>query len=234
MKLKGFAELDEFLDRLADNISLAKKTNKITDEHLRTTRYNRGKVAHKTICDIISSTGAELNYDRDENKGFYFKEGGYFLPDVLLWKGEDLRFLIEYESTNSSDSRVIDTDLQHYINSMTIDLGQTFPEYWLLIYTLPDSVVVDWPTWDYGKKDMMYTSMTGNPHRFYKEAFKNPKYFGDPKRSKSDRHITEYPGVSEYTESTNWKSRKLFFINLTISGLEIDFPERFSGKYYFK
>jgi len=27
---------------------------------------------------------------------------------------DDLRFLIEYESTNSSDSRIVDTDLAHY------------------------------------------------------------------------------------------------------------------------
>lgn len=65
-----------------------------------------------------------------------------------------------------------------------------------------------------------------NPHEFYKRVLLNPDESGLSE-------ITSYPGISFLTRKETWYKKPLFLINLTVEGLEIDFPERFNKKYYF-
>ncbi len=69
--------------------------------------------------------------------------------------------------------------------------------------------------------------MINNPHKFYKKVFVNPQDSGIPK-------LMNHPGIYKYTENEDWNRRKIFLINLTVNGLEIDFPERFNKRYYLE
>jgi hypothetical protein len=204
--------------------------NVINKEYFNTTRYLKGNVAHKSIFDIICNTAYELGYLPWKDRRFYFKDGSFIKPDFRLWKGEDLFFLIEYQSTNSSDSRVIE-DVDRYGSSVAGDTSEILPKYWLIIYTLPDQPVSDWPIHDYRKRSDAYKEMIRNPHKFYKEAFKDPSYLSGPRCQKRNPNIPDYPSISEYTEDRKCNNRRIFLINLTVKGLEIDFPERFNTKY---
>jgi len=111
------------------------------------------------------------------------------------------------------------------------EIGKNFPEYWLVIYTLPNRRVDAWNSHDYNKSDPLYQLMRSNPHQFYRRALKDPRSFYNPKRSPN---IADYPGILEYTEKKDWIARKIFLINLSVDGLEIDFPEAFSHRFGFE
>ena len=234
MTVDDFVELDQFLNAFAKSISSAKKKNIINDDFFMTTTCNRGYVAHSRIHALIVKTGFDLDYVVEVEAGFKPVQGNQFKADVQLWKSDELMFLIEYESTNSSDSRVIWGDLQKYVKSMSNDLGRSFPKYWLIIYTLPDQAVDDWSRWDFNESDYAFELLRENPHQFYKRGFEDPAYLCSLESPKGCPHIAEYPGISEFTQGKNWNSRKIFLINLTVKGLEIDFPKRFSKEYCFE
>ena len=221
-----FPELNEFLKTFARNVSWAREEGRIQDDFLTTTEWNSESVAHSRIHALIAKSGFDLDYVVEVEAGFKPKQGRQFKPDVQLWKSNDIRFLIEYESTNSADTRVLRKDLKHYVDSLANDMGKLFPEYWLIIYTFPDSAVNSskWHSWDYLKQDTKYKKMTDKPHQFYREVFKNPRHSGIP-------DVMNHLGICEYSENRKWNERKIFLINLTVNGLEIDFPERFNTKY---
>jgi hypothetical protein len=226
----NFPELDRFMKAFAKNMSLARQKGIILDDFLTTVKYNRESVSHSRIWALIVKTGSDLDYVIEIAAGFAPTEGRQFYPDVQMWNSDQLEFLIEYESTNSSDSRVIYSDLQHYDKSKQ-DSSKTFPRYWLVLYTLPNKSVKDWSRWDYNKSDYAFDLMVQSPHKFYKRGFKDPAYLSEYGEPKQCPNIAEYPGITNYTESEDWNTHRIFFINLTDNGLEIDFPERFTKEY---
>lgn len=230
----NFPELDDFLKAFAMNISRAKQKGIIQDDFLTTTRCNYEYLTHSRIHALIAKAGFDLDYVVEIEAGFKIKQGGQPKTDVQLWKSDELMFLIEYESTNSSDSGIIWRDIQRYDMSRQNDLDKNYPKYWVVIYTLPNHSVRDWTSHDYNKRDYAFERMTRNPHKFYKSGFNDPSYLSKLEAPKCCPKIAEYPSISEYTESENWESRKIFLINLTVNGLEIDFPERFNKNYNFE
>jgi hypothetical protein len=229
----NFVELDEFLKAFAENISRALKQGHVQKGFLTTVAWNRQSIAHSRIHALIAKTGFDLGYVAEIEAGFTPAEGRQFKPDVQLWRSNDLAFLIEYESTNSSSSVVISKDLEHYRLSSRNELGKNFPEYWLIMYTFPDQAVQSWQSWDYDNRDSSFARMARNPHNFYKKGLRDPSFLSDLQPPKRCPEVAQYPGISKYTESRDWDNRKVFLINLTPNGLEIDFPERFSRKYDF-
>lgn len=227
-----FVELDKFLRGFASNISWARQKESIQNDFLRTTRYNYENLTHARIQALIAKTGFDLDYTVEVEVGFkLFKlpNANSFKSDVQLWKSNNLRFLIEYESTNSADGRILWKDMQHYEDSLANDIDENFPEYWLIMYTFPDSAVnsSDWGAGDYPKRHWKYPMMINNPHKFYKKVFINPHDSGIPE-------LMNHPGIYKYTEHEDWNRRKIFLINLAVNGLEIDFPERFNKRYCFE
>ncbi len=223
-----FVELDEFLRGFASNISWARQKGIIQDDFLMTTKRNYEYLTHARIHALIAKTGFDLDYVVEIEAGFRPRNANSFKSDVQLWKSNNLRFLIEYESTNSADGRILTKDLAHYVDSLTNNIDKDFPEYWLIIYTFPDSAVnsSDWDA-GYPKRYWKYPMMINNPHKFYKKVFVNPQDSGIPK-------LMNHPGIYKYTENEDWNRRKIFLINLTVNGLEIDFPERFNKRYYLE
>ena len=230
-QIKPSSDLDLFLTRLARDLSQGIRSGCIASDYLQTTVHNKGRKVHSLICGIIEKAGLELGYVVGREKRFYFEDGtSYCQPDLLLWKNDRLSLLVEYESTNSSDSRVIHSDLWHYIRALDIDASvpdTNVPEYWLIIYTLPNGPVEHWTSWDYRKADHEYAIMRQNPHRFYKGAFEHPSLLVNSRRKPCFADADRLQTITKCCDTESRSDRKLFFLNLTVDGLEIDFPEAY-------
>lgn len=161
---------------------------------------------------LIGKAGDSLGYVVEIDSGFTPSKGHQFRPDIQLWtKTPELQFLIEYEGTNSQDTRILWKDLQHYRNSWG---SKYFPQYWLIIYTFPDHPVDAIPPWLKLESVFDETRFKRNPHRFFTGLLYN--------------EIQDY-----FNDSVEWGERKIFLINFTSDGLEVDFPQHLKKKHPF-
>jgi hypothetical protein len=211
----GVKELHEFLVALCKNLSEAIEDNAIPCDWLCSSKGNQDYMLHSRVLGMLAKTGFDLNYIVEIEAGFKPEGRRQFKPDIQLWKSDDLRFVVEYESTNSSDLRVISKDLRHYVESRG---NSPSPAFWLVIYTLPDHAVEasDWKFWGLTKSDPCRRSIAKNPHKYYKKL------------------LSKELAQSKIDSNSDWETKKIFFTNLTEEGLEIDFPTRFNKKYRFK
>ena len=84
-----------------------------------------------------------------------------FRPDIAIINNKHEKLaVIEYESSNSSDERLIAKDLRHFEQAILEyrqrdkyidDPGWVLPKLWLLISTLPTCDVTRWPWHGYNK-----------------------------------------------------------------------------------
>jgi len=214
-------QLDKFLKILCKNLFSAIKMNIIPPEWLNEQKGAAESALHSRVWGMLAKTGFELGYVVEINAGFKPINSRQFLADIQLWKSNRLIFLIEYESTYASDLRILRKDLQHYVDSAG---NSNFPDYWLVIYTLPDHAVgiPKSPLHRLGNRSLW--EIRGNPHKYYKKVFENP----------SLRYSQPLPSVAEYIDNNRkWNNAKIFFVNLSEEGLEIDFPKRLNRKYLF-
>jgi len=96
---------------------------------------------------------------------------------VTLWKVQgserELVGIIDYESTNSSDSRIIRRNFENYRRYVTSEEpSHNIPTFWLVLTTLPHREVKrsEWYSWDYRRKriDMMeYRTILRNPFQYW-------------------------------------------------------------------
>jgi hypothetical protein len=97
-----------------------------------------------------------------------------FTPDVSLWKTNgDKRLVgvIEYESSNSSDSRVVHKDFRNYAKYI-LNASYGIPDFWTVITTLPSKKMKesDWYSWDKRRKRIdrnEYSRMLENPFEYW-------------------------------------------------------------------
>lgn len=174
---------------------------------------------HGRMLGMLAKTGDALDYVVEIDSGFNYYTSDrkrQFRPDIQLWTNEPrLQFLVEYEGTNSQDSRILWKDLQHYYDSKDCEYP---PEYWVILYTFPDHPVEKTPQWL--RQESTFDSFAEkwfrrNPHSYFKSLL--------------DREMSTY-----VDKGSNWEERKLFLINFTSTGLEIDFPKNLSKKYRFE
>jgi hypothetical protein len=210
-----FRELNRFLNKLSENLCQAIEDGAIPRDWLCSSKGNSDYMLHSRVWGILAKTGFDLDYIVELDAGFRPDGSRQFKPDVQLWKSNDLRFLIEYESTNSSYAEVLLTDLQRYVDSGE---NEDFPRYWLIIYTLPDNAIDPsaWKFWHIKKNDPLIWRIAENPHKYYKDFLKTT-------------HIQK--GLDDFGGSENGE---VVFANLTEGGLEIDFPSRLNRKYPFR
>jgi hypothetical protein len=72
---------------------------------------------------------------------------GDFRPDLCICDERDkVAGVVEYESTNSSDERMMEKDLQHFEAEILaeVERGENRTPWWMLISTLPDRAVKGW------------------------------------------------------------------------------------------
>jgi hypothetical protein len=130
----------------------------------------------------------------------------HFKPDICIAnEQEEIIAVIEYESTNSSDERLMDKDILHYRDAILSykgyenykgDPSWIIPEWWLIISSLPDCSVRGWPWWKGYNEETYYppklkskAQRDQNPLKYYEaglhlhlnEAWKYiTKEFGEP------------------------------------------------------
>lgn len=116
---------------------------------------------------------------------------GGFKPDLMLCtRGEQTAAIIEYESPNSSDERLMLKDLQHFQSAILeyVDRGvkqyaahkgweEKLPADWIMISSFPHEAV-DWPWWGYndrlavGPADKNVDSRNADPFAYYQASIR--------------------------------------------------------------
>lgn len=116
---------------------------------------------------------------------------GGFKPDLMLCtSGEQTAAIIEYESPNSSDERLMMKDLQHFRSAILeyCDRGvrkyashkgweERLPSDWIVISSFPHEAV-DWPWWGYndhtavGPTDKDVGSRNADPFAYYEASIR--------------------------------------------------------------
>lgn len=116
-----------------------------------------------------------------------------FKPDIAFYNENILEAFIEYESTNSSDTRFFNMDATtsdlRCIKYFGSEGNNLLPKYWIVIFTLPKRSVdkKSWKSWESRKSDKRFMQLIESPFNFYfpryikesKQLFKTSKIYTD-------------------------------------------------------
>lgn len=175
----------EVLTSFANNLKDLAGIGVITPEHLETTNRNELNETHSLIwsglCRSLYQTVGK-RYVVAVEHGLKPKAKGMrkFSPDASLWKVNGVKRLVgvfDYESTNSSDDRVMRRDFKNYRHYMQNPLFN-IPEFWVIILTLPSKKVgkSDWYSWDLRRKRITkedYLKMLENPFQYWFNKYRD-------------------------------------------------------------
>jgi len=203
-------EVEETIERVCKKIGMLSRTNYFSIEYLEKIKYRKHNVLHSRFLGLLSTVGHELGYVVDVERGLKPQKSRKFNPDLLFWRNHRIKILFEYESTNSSDYRIIDKDLANYRRAVNERLSDDIelPKYWIIITTLPNKSVSSWSRWRVSKND--YTRLKGNPRSFYMKQF-----------------LREFSKL----DKTNLSESRLFLLNLNRNGIAIEFPSSMSKNF---
>ena len=207
--------VDGILTNFADRLKDLTRIDVITPEHLGTTNRNKLKETHSliwgalchSVCQTVGKNCVVAIEHSLKSKGM---EKG-FTPDISLWKFNGVKKLVgimDYESTNSSDSRIIRRDFENYHRYIQTSLFFNIPEFWVIITTLPSMRVnkSDWYSWDLRRRRISrneYLKMLENPFQYWV-----PKY--EDKFNKLEKQRRKCP---------------LYIVNLDITELKLCLPK---------
>lgn len=217
-------ELDKIIQNICKKIEELVAKNYFSLDYIEKIKYRKHNKLHSRMLGIIVSAAIELGYIVDIGRGIKPSNGMKFNPDILFWKNGKPMILIEYESTNSSDYRVIDKDLVNYRRSVETSFSLELPKFWIIITTLPNKKVTSWSRWElleWAKKfveldkelpkqskqhsfeKILYYKLKENPYSFYYEKF-----------------LSEF----EKIDKRFFYKSQLFLVNLNSMGLNVEFP----------
>jgi hypothetical protein len=102
-----------------------------------------------------------------------------FTPDISLWshrRNSKLVGIVDYESTNSSDSRIIQRNFENYRRYVQTSSNSNIPQFWIIITTLPSKKVskTNWYSWDLRHKEISgdeYLKLLENPFEYWFTKF---------------------------------------------------------------
>ncbi|HWG43292.1 MAG TPA: hypothetical protein VN688_10940 [Gemmataceae bacterium] len=107
------------------------------------------------------------------------KWGRYFRPDLCIVDESDQTIgIIEYESTNSSDERLMEKDLVHFERAI-LEYEKSpagLPRYWLLVSSLVNRSVRNYPWYsypDYPPCPKSKQARDANPLAYYQDSLHN-------------------------------------------------------------
>ena len=168
--------LTSFANSLKDLVGIGV----VTPEHLETTNRNKLNETHSLVWSILCHSMYRTvgkKYVVTVEHGLKPKGKGMrkFSPDISLWKVNGVKKLVgilDYESTNSSDSRIIRRDFENYRYYIQSPLIFNIPVFWIVITTLPSKKVgrSDWYSWDLRRKRITkneYLKMLENPFQYW-------------------------------------------------------------------
>lgn len=137
--------LDSYLNALNTEISDLHGRGLLPTEAVTDGTWNRNSWLHSRIFGAVVRVVRRPLVPMIEiswSKGF--------CPDLCVADETDkVLAVIEYESTNSSDERLIGKDICHYEDAI-LTAGrrrEAMPPWWVLVSTLPSCKVKRWPWW---------------------------------------------------------------------------------------
>ncbi len=144
--------------------------------------YSPKHILHSRILGLLTRIDFGNNWITDIERSLKpAKKGKIFTPDVIVRTPEDrIGAIIEYESINSSDSRIIWKDLVNYTNYVKYPSKlDGLPIIWIIITTLRHGLVEDWSFWDWTKREGFDQNknmddkdkLKKSPFNYYKERF---------------------------------------------------------------
>jgi hypothetical protein len=184
--MEGMRDLsDKLVQTITSDLVVAieemKRDGIITVDSLETTNRNYMNETHSVIVgklfSVVDSRKGKIFNAAIPGHGLRTKEskgGKKFVPDITLWKwnreGKEIVGVIDYESTNSSDSRIVTRDFKNY--QRFVENHSQIPSFWLVITTLPQHPVdrSDWYSWDYRRgraSSSGYAKMIANPFDYW-------------------------------------------------------------------
>jgi hypothetical protein len=117
-----------------------------------------------------------------------------FHPDVCLVDNQDMIIgVVEYESTNSSDERIVAKDLAHFESAILEykSIAAQLPKWWLVISTLPNRDVKRWPWYDY---EICPQTKRSREARNINPLLYHEEWYHDELRQMTARIMHEYEG----------------------------------------
>lgn len=139
----------DFLDRLAQELHGLAVQGQLPSTALTSGSWNRYSWLHARVwAAMVRAVPAPFSPMIDVRWNRSFK------PDLCAVRTNDqTEAVIEYESTNSSDERVILKDLEHFekaICEYSHGGGEPLPESWVIITSLVNGPVSRWPWYSPG------------------------------------------------------------------------------------
>lgn len=176
--------ITSLLRQLNKEIKDKLKTGFLNKEFFSTWNFNPQSVANSRIHGLIATTLHDLGFNIEIERAFgYRKRDGKkvrFKPDITVYKGNELIAFLEYESTNSSDSRFYSqegwsTNVLPNMAGFANDMKRegTMPPYWIIIFTLPEQPVEKkcWYSYECNKHDKEFDKITASPYKYYFQTF---------------------------------------------------------------
>jgi hypothetical protein len=173
----------EILANFANSLKDLIKTGFITVEHLESTNRNKLNETHSLIWGALSHSvyltlgmKCVVAINRSLKSESMKKR---FTPDISLWNhshNSKLVGVVDYESTNSSDSRIIRRNFENYRQHVQTSSHSNIPEFWIIITSLPSKKVSksDWYSWDLRRKRISgdeYLKLLENPFEYWLPKF---------------------------------------------------------------
>jgi len=231
----------EILGLLRKKISESVKIGIIKKDFFTNKQYLERRRCHSRMLGILAQVGHELGYTVDIERGIKPSSSRQFQPDITYWdkSGNKIVCLIEYESMNSSDERVIVKDVDNFSRYYDDqqESGQEnddkTPEFCIVITTVPK---------EFGKEkrkfwEYHYDRETNEKNRYrYKcqnskkpnsecrcgRCLKCEKFDFSNEKNKSSPYDMWYPKFRECIEEnkSHLKGKNIFMWN--INGTEIE------------
>jgi len=173
----------EIFANFANSVKDLIKTGFITAEHLESTNRNKLNETHSLIWGALSHSVCltlGMNCTVAVNRSLKSESmKKRFTPDISLWNQSHTSKLIgviDYESTNSSDSRIIRRNFENYRQYIQTSSHSNIPEFWTIITSLPSRKVrkSDWYSWDLIRKRISgdeYLKLLENPFVYWFPKF---------------------------------------------------------------
>lgn len=175
----------EILTNFTNSLKGLLRIHVMRSEHLETTNRNKLSETHSLVLGVLCHSVYEtVGKEYVVAIGHGLKSEGMtkrFTPDISLWKVNGIKKLvgiIDYESTNSSDSRIIRRNFENCHQFIQNPQPFDIPEFWVIMTTLPSQKVskLNWYSWDLRRKRIFrdeYLKMLENPFQYWFPRYTN-------------------------------------------------------------
>jgi len=174
--------IKEILANFANSLKGLIKAVFIKSEHLESTSRNKLNETHASVWGALFHSihlTFGMAYAVAINRSLKSESmKKRFTPDISLWNrnhNNKLVGIVDYESTNSSDSRIVRRNFQNYHQYVQTS-NSNIPEFWIIITSLPSKKVSasDWYSWDLIRKRISkdeYLKLLENPFEYWVPKF---------------------------------------------------------------